>query len=220
MRDLLVRADAIARTYGRGVTTTVALERATFSIAPAERIALSGPSGSGKTTLLHLIGGLDHPTRGLIEWPALPRPLRPGPVAFAFQGSSLLAPLSTLENVALPLLLAGVAERAARVEAASLLERFGLAALTGRLPEELSGGQAQRVALARALAGSPRLILADEPTGQQDRSTAVRTVAALIDHVDDTDAALVLATHDDAISRAFATRWTIDAGRLRTGSTS
>jgi ABC-type lipoprotein export system ATPase subunit len=218
MLELIVRADDVSKTYGRGPTAVTAVRSATLSVAPAERIALNGPSGSGKTTLLHLIGGLDRPSSGVIDWPALPRPLRPGPVAFAFQGSSLLTPLTCAENVSLPLLLAGREEGAASLEALGLLERFGLAAMASHLPEELSGGQAQRVALARALAGSPRLILADEPTGQQDHGTATRTIGALLEHVEVTGAALVLATHDEDVSSAFETRWTIDAGRLRTGA--
>ena len=108
MSDLLVRASGLSRVFGNGHGAVVAIAEATFEVGPGDNIALVGPSGSGKTSLLHLIAGIDQPSAGVIEWPALggPEDLRPGPVAFAFQGPSLLPPLTVEENVALPLLLA------------------------------------------------------------------------------------------------------------------
>src|SRR5262249_3357911 len=161
------------------------------------RIALVGPSGSGKTSLLHLIAALDQPSGGVIEWPALGRAedLRPGPVAFAFQGPSLLPPLTVAENVALPALLAADAPGPAAAAAASaMIERLGLSDVASKLPEEISGGQAQRAGVARALVGKPRLILADEPTGQLDRGSALQLMDVLLQHVEETKAALVVAT--------------------------
>ena len=151
----LVRCDGAARTFGTGTAATVALQPTDCAVAPADRIALTGSSGSGKSTLLHLMAGLDEPTVGTVTWPALGgRPdLRPGPVAVVFQGPSLLPPLTVEENVALPLVLAGVADRPAHDAARVALGRLGLVELAERLPEELSGGQAQRVAVSRALAG-------------------------------------------------------------------
>ena len=133
-----------------------------------------GPSGSGKSTLLHLMAGLDDPTVGTVSWPGIgPRSgLRPGPVTVIFQGPSLLAPLTVEENVALPLVLDGMGDAEAHRAARATLDVVDLLDLRDKLPEEISGGQAQRVAVARALAGAPRLILADEPTGQLDRLTA------------------------------------------------
>ena len=135
-----------------------------------QRVALVGPSGSGKSTLLHLMAGLIAPTTGRITWPALgpAETLRPTRVQEVFQSPSLFPALDIAANVALPLLLAGRAGEA-KSRAGEMLTRFGLAELAGKLPEELSGGQAQRVALARALAMGPELILADEPTGPARR---------------------------------------------------
>jgi putative ABC transport system ATP-binding protein/lipoprotein-releasing system ATP-binding protein len=215
----LVHCDGAARTYGSGATATVALQPTDLTIDEGARIALVGPSGSGKSTLLHLMAGLDEPTIGSVTWPALGSrsQLRPGPVAVIFQGPSLLAPLTVLENVALPLVLGGATDAAARSQASEALERLGLAALTDKLPEEISGGQAQRVAVARALAGSPRLILADEPTGQLDRESGAAVVEVLLAAAEHATAALVVATHDPTVAAALPLLWRMDSGRLLSG---
>ncbi|MEA2185002.1 MAG: hypothetical protein QOK16_13 [Solirubrobacteraceae bacterium] len=215
----LVHCDGAARTYGSGATATVALQPTDLTIDERARIALVGPSGSGKSTLLHLMAGLDEPTIGSVTWPALGSrsQLRPGPVAVIFQGPSLLAPLTVLENVALPLVLGGATDAAARSQASEALERLGLAALTDKLPEEISGGQAQRVAVARALAGSPRLILADEPTGQLDRESGAAVVEVLLAAAEHATAALVVATHDPTVAAALPLLWRMDSGRLLSG---
>ncbi|CAN5567128.1 hypothetical protein BH10ACT11_BH10ACT11_17590 [soil metagenome] len=159
----LVRCIGATRTYGHGPTAQVALTPTDFEIWEGQRIALIGRSGSGKSTLLHLLAGLDAPTQGAVDWPAIGgfADLRPGPVAMVFQGPTLLAPLSALENAALPALLAGDAPRRAEARARELFEKLGLSGIAAKLPEQISGGQAQRVAVARALIGRPRLILAD-----------------------------------------------------------
>lgn len=218
MAEALVRARDVSRVFGSGPSALKAVRRATFSLQPGDRVAVVGPSGSGKSTLLHLIAALDRPSSGAIEWPAIGTPdrLRPGPIGFAFQGPSLIPPLTVLENVALPILLAGGSEEEARLEADRLLDRLGLEDVSTKLPEEISGGQAQRTAVARALIGQPRLILADEPTGQQDHATARRLMEALIESAERTGAAIVVATHDGAVADLLATRWEMDGGRLRT----
>jgi ABC-type lipoprotein export system ATPase subunit len=212
----LVRCDGVARTFGRGPTAVVAVRRVTCEIRAGQRVAVTGPSGSGKSTLLHLFAGLDEPTIGQISWPGLGgrEALRPGPVAVVFQGPSLLPGLDVVENVALPLILAGSTEGAARAAALAALDRFDLRSLGAKLPDELSGGQSQRVAVARALAGQPRLILADEPTGQLDHAHAAAVVDELLRASDQSGAALVLSTHDPGIAERMPERWRMADGEL------
>src|SRR5690242_6951975 len=220
MSDVLVRAAGLKKQFGNGQGTVVAVAEATFEIREGDRIALVGPSGSGKTSLLHLIAGLDQPSAGVIEWPALGSAgdLRPGPVAIAFQGPSLLPPLSVAENVALPALLAGGANGDAMAAAEALLEELGLSDVASKLPEEISGGQAQRAGVARALVGRPRLVLADEPTGQLDRASAAALVGLMFKHVEAAGSALIIATHDGSVAERMTQRWTITERKLRTGA--
>ncbi len=219
--DELVRCDGAARTYGAGDTATVALQPTDCSVRPGDRVALVGPSGSGKSTLLHLMAGLDTPSVGSVSWPAIgtPQSLRPGPVAVVFQGPSLLPPLTVEENVALPLILGATPDRAAHVAARTALELLDLLELRDKLPEEISGGQAQRVAVARALAGEPRLILADEPTGQLDRASGAAVVDVLLAAAGHAGAALVVSTHDSTVAERLPQRWDMDSGRLTTSET-
>ncbi|MEA2359233.1 MAG: putative transport system ATP-binding protein [Solirubrobacteraceae bacterium] len=212
----LARCDGAARTYGRGATATVALAPTDCEVGPGARIAIMGPSGSGKSTLLHLLAGLDEPTVGTVSWPAIGGrdDLRPGPVAVVFQGPSLLPPLTVQENVALPLVLAGATDREARERADAALELVGLFDIRDRLPEEISGGQAQRAAVARALAGGPRLILADEPTGQLDHESGAVVVDVLLESADHAGAALVVCTHDPAVADRLAERWIMRDGQI------
>jgi putative ABC transport system ATP-binding protein/lipoprotein-releasing system ATP-binding protein len=205
----LVRCTGAARTYGAGPTATVAVQPTDCEVWPGARIAIVGPSGSGKSTLLHLMAGLDEPTLGTVEWPALAD--RP---AVVFQGPSLLPPLTVEENVALALVLHGSSETRARERARAALELLDLLELRDKLPEEISGGQAQRVAVARAVAGEPRVILADEPTGQLDRANGAAVVDVLEAAADHTGAALVVATHDPTVAARLAERWEMHSGRL------
>jgi ABC-type lipoprotein export system ATPase subunit len=130
----------------------------------------------------------------------------------------LLPPLTVAENVALPVLLAGGSQHAAAAAAATLIERLGLSDVASKLPEEISGGQAQRAGVARALVGAPRLILADEPTGQLDQATARELMSALLEHVQRTKAALIVATHDAAVADRLPMRWQLSDRRLHTGA--
>ena len=212
----LADAYQVSRSYRRGSETTVALRSATCTIYEGDRVALVGRSGSGKSTLLHLLGGLDVPTSGSLTWPQLgaQEQLRPAHVALVFQMPSLVPSLTVIENIELPLLLQKTAAPAARAAAQEALERVELAMLANKLPEELSGGQAQRIAVARTLAARPRLILADEPTGQLDRPTAQHLLDLLLAALAGTAVALVVATHDHAIAERLATVWQMRQGVL------
>ena len=218
MPETLVRAVSIERAYGGGGESVKAVTDATFTVQAGDAVALLGPSGSGKSTLLHLLAGLDVQTSGSIEWPALgsQQDLRPGLVGVAFQGPSLLPPLTVVENVALPMILGGADEDDATAAALDLLEVFEVAVVANKLPEELSGGQSERAGIARAFSGSPRLVLADEPTGQQDRATGGRVLEAIVTVAVLGGAALVVATHDAAVAERLTSRWVMRDGTLRT----
>ena len=215
MPDILVEAQDLERTYRVGRTPVHALRSATCRVESGERIALVGASGSGKSTLLHLMSGIDAPSGGRLRWPALGErhELRPSRVAFVFQVMSLLPSLTAWENAALPLLLGGDTD-SARDHALAALDRLELASIADKLPEELSGGQAQRVAIARALAYRPRLVLADEPTGQLDHPTAQRLLDTWLGALEGTETTLVIATHDADVAAKMDAVWTIERGVL------
>jgi putative ABC transport system ATP-binding protein len=201
----MVVVEHVSRTYGSGAAAVHANRDVSFTVRPGELVALVGRSGSGKTTLLNIVGGLDRPDegrvvvdgrevssldeRGLVE-------LRRDVVSFVFQTFGLVPVLSAAENVGVPLRLRAVpaAVREARVEL--LLDLVGLGAHTRQRPGELSGGQQQRVALARALANSPRLLIADEPTGQLDTETGLAIMALLRAVVQAEGMTAIVSTHD------------------------
>jgi ABC-type lipoprotein export system ATPase subunit len=215
--DLVAEAIDVGRVFGTNDSQVVALQHATCRIERGDRIALVGPSGSGKSTLLHLLAALDEPTTGTVTWPALGDrdSLRPSKISFVFQTESLLAPLTVLENIEVPRLLAGSNANEARNDASEILGALDLGALSDKLPEEISGGQAQRAAVARSLITRPALILADEPTGQLDHHTAAHLLDLLLRRLKGSDTALVIATHDPLVAGRMKTRWTIDHGVLR-----
>ena len=217
-QPILVSGERVERTYVSGSTPTVALAAATFQVNAGDRIAIMGPSGSGKTTLLHLMAGLDHPTSGTIAWPGLDAStsLRPSQVGLVFQSPSLIPSLSVLENVRLPLALAG-SHPSRTMDPRQALDTFDLGDLADMMPDELSGGQLQRVGVARALVTGPRLVLADEPTGQLDQSTAQRLFDDLERNLAGTDTALVVATHDAAVAKRLDLLWRMDKGGLDAG---
>ncbi len=206
----------VCRAVSRSFGDVHAVRHVSCSLGPGERVALIGPSGSGKSTLLHLIAGIDEPSSGSITWPSLGlrEQLRPRQVALIFQAPSLLAPLDVLENVALPLVLAGMDAESARRSAQEALSRLGLDSLSNKLPQELSGGQAQRVAVARVIACRPRFVVADEPTGQLDRETGAHMLDVLDAAVAELEATLLLSTHDPRVAARFANRWTMNDGEL------
>ncbi|MDM7854989.1 ABC transporter ATP-binding protein [Cellulomonas alba] len=200
-----VQVRGVHRTFGRGRSAVHALRGVDLDVSPGELVALVGRSGSGKTTLLNLVGGLDRPDQGTVlvdgvDVAALgddeQAELRRDRVAFVFQTFGLMPVLTAAENVGIPLRLrvAPVAERERRVEL--LLDLVGLAPHALQRPDELSGGQQQRVAIARALAGSPRLLVADEPTGQLDTETGLSVMALIRGVVEAEGMTALVATHD------------------------
>lgn len=215
--DVLVDCRDAARTFGSGPAAVVAVHGATCQVRAGDRIAVTGPSGSGKSTLLHLLAALEEPTSGTVDRHALTDGPEANRTGVVFQGPSLIPALDVAENAALPLVLAGVPEEKARRRALDALAVVGAADLAAKLPEEISGGQSQRVAVARVLALRPRLVLADEPTGQLDHATGQHIIDVLIAAADEIGAALVVTTHDPAVAERFTDRWQMHEGRLRTG---
>lgn len=216
MSEAFVEARELARRFRQGGVAFDALLPASFTIRAGDRIAIMGPSGSGKSTLLQLIADLDSPTSGTLRWPALGEPgsLRPRHIGMVFQSASLLPTLSAVENVEVPLRLMGGTDSPRSVALAALAS-VGLEEIADKLPDELSGGQAQRVGLARAIALRPRLVLADEPTGQLDQPTAQRAMDALLSSLVGSDTALVVATHDPAVAQRLQSLWRMDHGVLK-----
>jgi putative ABC transport system ATP-binding protein len=209
----MITLRGVTRAYKMGASTVAAVDGIDLSVAPGEFIALMGASGSGKSTLLNLLGGLDQPSAGEI-WVAgvnltraRPRALvehRRRRVGFVFQSFNLLAHRTALENVEIPLMLAGVSGAARRERARALLAQVGLAGRAGHEPSQLSGGEQQRVAIARALANEPPILLGDEPTGNLDSATGA-SVMQLLRDLNAGGRTLVVVTHDPSVA-AYADR--------------
>jgi putative ABC transport system ATP-binding protein len=207
-RSELVRADGVSRDFGTGRRVVHAVRDVSFVVGEGELVAVRGRSGAGKTTLLNLIGGLDRPTSGRIRVGDVEvttagerdlLALRRDTVGFVFQSFGLIPILSAAENVGVPMRLARAAPAERDERVAVLLELVGLGGHARQRPHELSGGQQQRVALARALANDPRLLIADEPTGQLDSETG-RSIMDLIRAVVRARGMTALvATHDPAL---------------------
>ena len=200
-----VSVRGVARSFGSGAGAVHALRDVSFDISAGTLVALVGRSGSGKTTLLNVVGGLDRPDRGTVRVAGADvtsldddglSDLRRGTVSYVFQTFGLIPVLSAAENVGVPLRLArtAVPERQRRV--AVLLDLVGLGGHADQRPGELSGGQQQRVAIARALAASPRVLIADEPTGQLDAETGLAIMALLRGVVEAEGVTALVATHD------------------------
>jgi putative ABC transport system ATP-binding protein len=202
---MIVEVDGVSRDFGRGDQVVHAVREVSFTAGQGELVAVRGRSGAGKTTLLNLIGGLDRPTAGRVvvagrdvttagEQELLE--LRRGTIGFVFQSFGLIPILSAAENVGVPLRLAKVPAAEREEKVAMLLELVGLGAHAGQRPYELSGGQQQRVAVARALANDPRLLIADEPTGQLDSETGRSIMDLLAALVRSRGMTALVATHD------------------------
>ena len=201
----IVVVDRVSKTYGTGAAAVHAVQEVSFTIRPGELVALVGRSGSGKTTLLNMIGGLDRPDSGTVtvdgrEVSSLTErglvALRRDVVSVVFQTFGLVPVLSASENVGIPLRLRALATDVREARVALLLELVGLSAHARQRPGEMSGGQQQRVAIARALANSPRLLIADEPTGQLDTETGIAIMALLRAVVQAEGMTALISTHD------------------------
>ena len=221
MSEPIISVEHVYKSVTDSTGTLDILRDIDFSLAPRETAAIVGASGSGKSTLLSIIAGLDTPTRGTVRLAgqdlfALDEDaraeLRARKVGFVFQSFQLMGNLTALENVMLPLELAGA--RDARRAATEMLGRVGLGERLGHYPKVLSGGEQQRVALARAFVVKPAVLLADEPTGSLDFATGETVMQLMFDLNQEQGTTLVLVTHDRGIAERCRRRITIEAGRV------
>jgi putative ABC transport system ATP-binding protein len=220
--DVIVHADHVSRVFHMPAGPVTAVRDVTLDIRAGDSLAVRGPSGCGKSTLLHMLGCVDAPSSGTLlfdgrEVAKLNDSARSGlrlrHIGFVFQRFFLLPMLTAWENVELPQSEAGVPREERRRRTEELLAYVGLAARADHRPSQLSGGEMQRVAIARALANRPRLLLADEPTGELDRATGDQ-IAALLDRVNADGTALVIVTHDPALADRAARVLTMADGRI------
>ena len=226
--EVIMRARGLEMSFGQ----THALRGVDLDVAAGEVLAVTGPSGSGKSTLLHVMAGVLVPDAGRVDYhgadttqdiaaldEAARSRLRLKEFGFIFQFGQLLPDLSALDNVTIPLLLAGTPRRRALAQARETLGELGLSEHLDKRPTQLSGGQAQRAAVARALVTNPRLLFADEPTGSLDSLAAERTMEVLLDSVRSRGAGLVIITHDARVAAYADREVTVRDGRIGSGTT-
>ncbi len=225
----MISLSGVSHAYRMGRGAVRALDRVALSVPSGSMTALLGPSGSGKSTLLHLIGGIERCQAGEIvvdDWtvsslgPADLARYRRAHVGFVFQAFHLLPTLTAVENVEVPLVLAGQAPAERRRRALALLEHVGLTERAGHRPDQLSGGEQQRVAVARALVHGPRLLLADEPTGNLDSETGARIVELLLASQREQGCTVVIATHNETLAERADQRIRLRDGRIQAPSPS
>ncbi|CAN5689413.1 ABC transporter ATP-binding protein [soil metagenome] len=223
--DQVLAIRGLTRTYQTGDKTLTVLDGADIDIMPGEVVGLIGPSGSGKSSLLHAAGLLERPTAGQIFIEGrdcsnlsdrVRTRVRLHTIGFVYQAHHLLPEFSALDNVVLPQMIAGVARKAARERAFFLLEQLGLAERVKHQPAQLSGGEQQRVAIARALANAPRLLLADEPTGNLDPHTSAAVFENLYALARATGVAALVATHNLELARHMDRVLGLKDGKLET----
>jgi putative ABC transport system ATP-binding protein len=222
----MLELEGVVKRYRGAGEEVRAVDGVSLQVQAGEIVAIQGPSGSGKTTLLLLIAGLLRPEQGTIRFAG--RDLATlsedqvsdylmADVGFIYQSYRLMPRVSALENAALKLLVSGVGLHEAKQSVLPWLQRLGLGDRLEHTPEELSGGERQRVAIARALAGSPKLILADEPTGNLDSARSIETIELLAGFAHEQGAAVVLVTHDTDAAQLTDRRYTLRDGRLLDG---
>ena len=221
--SIAVELQNIAKDYTIADQTVHALRDLSLQVERGSRVAIMGKSGAGKSTLLHVVGTLERPTQGVLKINAqdvskiddvAASAFRNVTIGFVFQASNLLPEFSALENVMMPGLIKGIAHRTIQKRAALLLKRVGLQKRQQHRPSELSGGEKQRVAIARALVMTPTLILADEPTGNLDRSTGMQVRDLLFTLCSEHQATLLLVTHDHELASNFDQRIVMEDGRI------
>ena len=223
MSDVHLRLSKVHRHYGEGETMVRVLEAADLEVRGGEIVAIVAPSGAGKSTLLHVSGLLERPQAGEVEVTGIATSklnergrtlLRRNTIGYVYQFHHLLPEFSALENVTLPQLIAGVDKAAAEKRAMALLDMLGIGPRAQHRPAELSGGEQQRVAIARAAANRPRIILADEPTGNLDPTTSDVVFDALANLIRDEGAAALIATHNFDLARRANRIVTLRAGLI------
>jgi lipoprotein-releasing system ATP-binding protein len=225
MNDLTMRLNGLTKTYLKGTPGEVQVLRGVdLELRAGEAVALVAPSGAGKSTLLHIAGLLDKPDEGSVEIAGqnvagrgdrTRTALRRQDVGFVYQFHHLLPEFTALENITLPQLANGVSEKAAQDRAMALLDRVGVAARAKHRPAALSGGEQQRVAFCRALANKPRVLLADEPTGNLDPETSDQVFGALMSLVRDEGLSALIATHNMDLAARMDRKLRLEAGVLK-----
>jgi lipoprotein-releasing system ATP-binding protein len=224
MTDSVLDCIAVTRSFREGDSMLTVLAGVDLSVRPSERIAIIGASGSGKTTLLQIMGGLDDPTSGevrvngesIANLPEVEKStLRNRCIGFVYQFHHLLPEFTAQENVAMPLLIRRLGKEKSLQEAAALLERVGLGARLDHKPGELSGGERQRAAVARALIARPKLVLADEPTGNLDAGNGQHVLQLMLELNRELDTSLIIVTHDHDIAGRMDRMLVLEDGRLR-----